>query len=104
RPNTLAAEMEGIVPMEERRRRNEMLTILSEKKRRHFYNQFIGQTRRVLFEHGGEVGKLSGFTDNYVKIEMEGEQGLINSILPVRLTGINQSGHVEIETPALLAA
>ena len=37
RANTLAAEMDGVVPVEERRRRNDMLSILSEKKKRHFY-------------------------------------------------------------------
>ncbi|MEL7121491.1 MAG: tRNA (N(6)-L-threonylcarbamoyladenosine(37)-C(2))-methylthiotransferase MtaB, partial [Bacteroidota bacterium] len=50
RPNTLANEMEGIVNMGERKRRNKMLTILSDKKKRHFYSQHLGETRKVLFE------------------------------------------------------
>ena len=32
RSNTLAAEMEGVVPIQERKRRNKMMRILSEKE------------------------------------------------------------------------
>src|SRR5690606_1690599 len=37
RANTPAVEMDGVVPMKERNRRSKMLRILSEKKRRAFY-------------------------------------------------------------------
>ncbi len=96
RPNTPAAEMESKVPMEERRRRNEMLTMLSEKKRRHFYEQHIGQVREVLFEHSSEAGRMSGFTDNYIKVDLALEEGLVNWMLPVRLGKINAGGQVEV--------
>lgn len=96
RKNTYAATMQEVVPVAERRRRNEMLRILSEKKRRHFYQQFIGQTRPVLFEAHKDLGKLSGFTDNYVKIETTYAPDLINTILPVELKEINQEGFVDV--------
>ncbi|MEZ4935269.1 MAG: hypothetical protein R2788_24435 [Saprospiraceae bacterium] len=95
RANTLAAEMPDVVPMEERRRRNEMLTILSQKKRRYFYEQFMGETRPVLFEQSKTKGMLSGFTDNYIKIEMPAEENLINEILPVKLMQINADGNMD---------
>ncbi len=57
RPNTTAVrEKETVVPVQERRRRNKMLTILSEKKKRAFYEQFEGDTRPVLFEHENKDG------------------------------------------------
>jgi len=89
RPNTPADKMAGVVDMGERRRRNKMLTILSEKKRRHFYEQHLGQERPVLVEASKEKGMLSGFTDNYVRIEMPAEEGLINTIQPIRLEDIS---------------
>jgi threonylcarbamoyladenosine tRNA methylthiotransferase MtaB len=92
RPNTLAAEMPGVVPVQERRRRNEMLTILSEKKRRYFYEQHLGETRPVLFEKSTEPGRMSGFTDNYVRIDAPVEESSINSILPVKLEAVNAAG------------
>ncbi len=87
RSNTPAAEMEGVVPVEERRRRNDILTILSVKKRRHFYSHHIGSVREVLFEHSKTPGMMTGFTDNYIKIETALQPELINTILPVRLQG-----------------
>ena len=94
RPNTPASEMEGIVPLEVRRRRNQQLTILSEKKKRHFYNRFFGQTREALFEKSKEATKMTGFTDNYIKIEMPFDAPSINEIAPVKLLNFNDKGNV----------
>ncbi|MCB9273053.1 MAG: tRNA (N(6)-L-threonylcarbamoyladenosine(37)-C(2))-methylthiotransferase MtaB [Lewinellaceae bacterium] len=95
RPNTPAIDMEGAVDMEERRRRNTMLTILSEKKRRCFYEQHLGQVREVLFEHSKEPGLLSGFTDNYIRIEAPLAENLVNTIAQVELLSIGSNGLVE---------
>jgi threonylcarbamoyladenosine tRNA methylthiotransferase MtaB len=97
RANTPAADMDGVVSLQERRRRNEMLTILSEKKRRHFYEQHIGQVRPVLFEKHKDRSLLSGFTDNYVKIEYPFQDGWINQVREVELQQILDSGVVGIE-------
>ena len=97
RPNTPAIEMEGPVDMEERRRRNQMLTILSEKKRRHFYEQYLGNPREVLFESSREKGRMSGFTDNYIRIDAPLQPALLNTIAPVNLSRINEKGQVEVE-------
>lgn len=94
RPNTVAIEMGGVVPVEERRRRNQMLTILSEKKKRFFYEQHLGQTRPVLFEHSKSEGMMSGFTDNYIKVELPLEEKLINQIAPFKLEQFNEQGLV----------
>lgn len=95
RPNTPAIDMEGAVDMEERRRRNTMLTILSEKKRRCFYEQHLGQVREVLFEHSKEPGLLSGFTDNYIRIEAPLAENLVNTIAQVELLSIGSNRIVE---------
>ncbi len=85
RANTPAAEMEGKVPMGERKRRNEMLRILSKKKKRHFYEQHLGQKRKVLLEATQEKGKMVGFTDNYIKVLVDQDPNLVNTICSVRL-------------------
>jgi threonylcarbamoyladenosine tRNA methylthiotransferase MtaB len=97
RPNTPANEMENPVPMHKRRERNEMLRILSEKKRRAFYQQFLGQTREVLFEKHKNSAFLTGFTDNYIKIELPkgvDTEGVVNSIESVELIDFNAEGDV----------
>ena len=94
RPNTPAIEMEGAVAMEERRRRNQMLAILSEKKRRHFYEQHLGQQRTVLFESSKEKGRMSGFTDNYIRIDAPLQENLLNTLAPVNLLKVDDKGLV----------
>ncbi len=95
RPNTPAAEMPDPVPMHVRRQRNEMLTILSEKKKRSFYQKHIGEIRPVLFERSTEAGRMSGFTDNYVRIDMPLEEELINTIGMMKLGEVNAEGVME---------
>lgn len=92
RANTPANEMEGVVPVEERRRRNKMLTILSEKKKRAFYQAYEGQTREVLFEKSKNPALMHGFTDNYVKIETAFSETKINQIHPIQLQEVNEAG------------
>lgn len=94
RPNTPAAEMGDSVPMAERRRRNQMLTILSQKKRRHFYEQHLGQTRPVLFEAGKISGRMSGFTDNYIRVDLPLSTEYLNTIWSVYLDEINEENQV----------
>jgi threonylcarbamoyladenosine tRNA methylthiotransferase MtaB len=96
RANTPAADMPDAVQMEERKRRNRMLGILSEKKRRAFYEQHLGEVRPVLFEHSPAAGLMSGFTDNYIKVEMPLDAELLNSVLPVQLEAIEGSGQVRV--------
>ena len=95
RANTLAAEMENKIPMETRRKRNEMLRNLSEKKKRFFYNQFIGRYRSVLFEVSKDKNMMTGFTDNYVKIETPLQPEMINQIASVQLMRISDNDLVE---------
>lgn len=96
RANTPAIDMPGVVDMEERRRRNKMLTILSEKKRRYFYEQHLHETREVLFEKSKEHGRMSGFTDNYVRIDTELVPEMLNTLAPVRLNEIGEDGLVAV--------
>jgi len=96
RNNTLAASANGVVPMEERRRRNQMLSILSEKKKRQFYEQHLGTERTVLFEKSKRPGKMTGFTDNYVKVETNLKEELINFESLETLSAINEKGLVSI--------
>ena len=96
RANTPAAEMDDQIPLAEKRRRNKMLTILSEKKKRAFYNQFLGRRREVLFEQHKNKALMTGFTDNYIKIEAPYDADLINQISTVQLLSINDSGNVEV--------
>lgn len=83
RPNTLAATMDETVPMQIRKMRNERLRALSLKKMTHFYLQFEGQVRPVLFEKDSKPGMMSGFTDNYIKVRLPLQEDLINTVADI---------------------
>jgi len=97
RPGTEAAEFDGVVPKEVRKKRNKMLRILSEKKRMAFYRTQLGKTHRVIWESDNKNGKMHGFTENYVKVETDFDESLINQSEPVELTGLNNAGVVEVK-------
>lgn len=92
RDNTPAAEMDGVVPMKVRKKRSKMLRGLSVKKRRAFYESQIGKTFSVLFEGENKEGYIHGFTENYVKVKMPWDPGLVNTIHTVELEKIDQDG------------
>ena len=91
RPNTDALKIDKIVPKEERSKRSKMLHILSDKKKRSFYESFTGNTKPVLFE-SYKNEKLIGHSDNYIKVEVNGPKELINTIRDVKL--IKNQGNI----------
>ncbi|MGE5398887.1 MAG: tRNA (N(6)-L-threonylcarbamoyladenosine(37)-C(2))-methylthiotransferase MtaB [Ignavibacteriales bacterium] len=85
RPNTKAIDFEGSVEMNERKRRNNMLRILSEKKRNEFYRKMIGREMEILFEHEDHDGYMKGFASNYVRVQYKYDPSLINSFSRIRI-------------------
>jgi len=105
RDNTVAAEMEGVVPKNIRNKRSKMLRGLSVKKRRAFYESQLGTTHNVLFEGENKAGYIHGFTANYVKVKAAWNPELVNTLHTVQLTEIDEDGLVRFEfvTNAILA-
>lgn len=96
RENTEAASMEGVVPIAERKRRNKMLRILSEKKKMAFYQQFLGETLPVLWEHENKDGVMHGFTSNYIRVSKPFNESSVNQIEKVKLDKIEADGSVSV--------
>lgn len=95
RANTHAETIGTPVDMAVRRERNEMLRILSEKKKRAFYNQYLGTIGHVLFEKAKDPTLMHGFTDNYLKVELPIVEAMINTIAPVELLKLTDKGLFE---------
>ena len=104
RPNTLADEMDGVVPMGERKRRNKVLRQLSHKKKRAFYESQVGTQRTVLVEKEKKSNSLTGFTENYVKVDLGDCEFQQNEMVDVFLKEIDSSGKMiadPIFTPSI---
>ncbi|WP_118196078.1 tRNA (N(6)-L-threonylcarbamoyladenosine(37)-C(2))-methylthiotransferase MtaB [Albibacterium indicum] len=97
RENTIAAQMEGSVPGSSRSDRSKMLHILSDKKRRLFYEEQLGKEGEVLFESDEKKGLMHGFTPNYVKVEIPYDPLLVNEIVAAKLIEISENNHVRVE-------
>jgi len=97
RENTPAATMPGKVPAHVRAERSKMLHILSDKKRRKFYEENLDREATVLFENDVEDGMMHGFTENYIRVIAKYDPVLVNELKKVKLTGIQAQGLVEVE-------
>lgn len=102
RENTHAADISKenkaiVVPAHTRAERSKMLHILSEKKRRKFYEENLNTTATVLFEKSIENNLMEGFTENYIRVVAKYDPLLINELKKVHLHAINAEGLVEVE-------
>ncbi|MBP2833083.1 tRNA (N(6)-L-threonylcarbamoyladenosine(37)-C(2))-methylthiotransferase MtaB [Aquimarina sp. U1-2] len=97
RDNTVAAKLDGVVPVDIRKKRSKMLRGLSVKKRRAFYESQLGTERTVLFESENKEGYIHGFTENYVKVKMPWNPSYVNTLHNVKLQDIDTDGIVRFD-------
>ena len=83
------------VTKEEKELRSKALHILSNEKRHQFYNQFENTVRPVLIEKSNNI-ITQGFTDNYIKVHIEENISIQNTIVSVLLKK-NNGSHMEGE-------
>ena len=100
RPGTKALEIPHVVSPQDKHIRSQRLIALSEEKRKAFYRQHIGTVRPVLWEHSKKGGMLHGFTDNYIRVELNsGCLAEDNSLQYVQLGDFTASGESLLGTP-----
>jgi threonylcarbamoyladenosine tRNA methylthiotransferase MtaB len=97
RANTTAIKMGDSVPTEIRRERSKILHLLSDRKKRHFYEQNKGQIRTALIESEQDEGWMYGFTDNYVKVRIPFDLSLANKLVEVKLVKVNSDDSMDCE-------
>ncbi len=86
RPDTKAISLPGSVDIQERKRRNNILRILSEKKRTEFFSGMVGTNQKVLFENSNRNGLMQGFTSNYIRVQTDFNIELAGQIHPITLS------------------
>lgn len=92
RPNTYAVGIQPKVQSREKTERAQMLHILSDKKKRAFYESQINKTGTVLYEEAVEDGMMAGFSENYIRVLSPYDPLLINTLQEVRYKSIQESG------------
>lgn len=99
RANTHALSIRPIVPTKQRAERSKMLHILSDKKKRFFYESQVGQVHTVLFEEEIEEDSLLGWTENYVRVRVKYDPLLVNETRTVLIHQIGPDGLAEVVEP-----
>ena len=92
RANTSAMRMDKVVPINIRKERSRVLHLLSDRKKRNFYESNKGTKRKVLFENDNHEGYLHGFTENYIKIKTPYQSKLTNKFCEVNLDHLDRDG------------
>lgn len=84
RENTKAINLKPAVPFKERSKRSKLLRELSDQKKAQFYKKSIGASRPLLVENN-KNGILFGYTDNYIKVKINAESSIENTIQMVNI-------------------
>lgn len=102
RANTTAIKLGDPVPMNIRKDRSKQLHILSEKKKRAFYESQVGKTATVLFESEDNDGYIHGFTENYIKVKYPFDAELCNTFQEITLNEIDRDGIMKVSITTLI--
>ena len=89
RDNTTALRIADVIPMEKRHRRTLELRMLSEKKKRAFYEPYAGSEHSILWEASEDEGLMHGFSENYLKVSQPWNPDAVNAITSVKLGKLN---------------
>ena len=96
RTNTTALRVEDVIPIPVRQQRNKILTQISHKKKRAFYESQVGTTHAVLWEASENDSMMQGFTENYIKVQRPMDEAKINTIETATLVDIGRNGAINI--------
>ncbi len=97
RPGTKALSIPYIVTQQDKQERAARMIALSDQKQADFTRRYLGTVRPVLLEHGRGKGKMHGFTDNYIRVNVEPDMSLANEIVNVKLLSLNDDLSVDAE-------
>ena len=97
RPGTKALSIPYIVTQQDKQERAARMIALSDQKQADFTRHYLGTVRPVLLEHGRGKGKMHGFTDNYIRVNVEPDMSLANEIVNVKLLSLNDDLSVDAE-------
>jgi threonylcarbamoyladenosine tRNA methylthiotransferase MtaB len=92
RPGTTAADMPGQIDPQVRRARAAELRSIGRASSRQFRLCFVGRTMPVLWETRRQDGRWSGLTDNYLRVYVDSDADVANTIRPAHLLGLENGG------------
>ncbi len=92
RDNTHAITLPGRVPPAVRKERTRVLRNLSASLTARFHQLNNGRLLHVLFEHTSHQGRMSGYSENYIRVTQPYDAKKVNTITPVIFSASDVSG------------
>ena len=90
RAGTKMLDIEQNTPIAERKKRSDILHLLSEKKTQAFYESQVGMSYPVLWESRHNADNMLGFTNNYIRVERLFDKNRINQVEQITLGNWNE--------------
>jgi threonylcarbamoyladenosine tRNA methylthiotransferase MtaB len=96
RERTPAASFDGRIDSDTMKHRTARVRAIGDAAKKRLMSAAVGTRAVVLVERerDRQTGLLKGLTSNYIPVQFEGEDGLMNQLVPVILTAVDESGHL----------
>ena len=91
RPGTGSYRMQDKVSPQYKKERNRIMIEQGRRKTYAFYDSFLNSYQDVLFEQKNGLNNWSGYTSNYMHVELPADEVLHNTIRRVKLTVIRNN-------------
>ncbi|MGH8060347.1 MAG: tRNA (N(6)-L-threonylcarbamoyladenosine(37)-C(2))-methylthiotransferase MtaB, partial [Candidatus Entotheonellia bacterium] len=77
-----------------KKERSQRLRALGQAKKRAFAQRFIGREIEILLEGKRDKARqlFSGLSTHYLRVYVEAPETLVNELIPVRVTGLDEDG------------
>lgn len=92
REGTPAAKFDGQTSAAVSERRAAELALLNGRFNHLFYSRFVGTNAEMLVESADRGGLMSGFTRNYLRVELPYDHALAGKLIDIRLASVAASG------------
>ena len=91
RKGTAAAVMENQIEPQVKKSRSAALIAEADRVSKEFMTACTGEIRQVLFEET-DKDKITGYTDNYIKVYAQADERFLNTLRDVKITGLMYDG------------
>jgi len=93
RKGTTSYKMKEKVDHREKKQRYSEIVEMGQRKKNTFYERFLNQQLNVLFEEE-KHGSWSGFTGNYIRVNVKSNKNLHNEVHRVKLLDVQNEGMI----------
>ena len=101
RPGTAAVRLADDVPADEKLRRLQVINSMQQRAQEHMNRARIGRREQVLVDTVTQAGRVSGRTQDFRIVHLDGDEGLLGQTLELEITASGPNSLVGKRSPGL---